>query len=432
MARDSGVTPAIPRTSAGPLARVSQRLPDGGLADPRRHVREKLAASGLLAGLARHGSVAITAGSRGMGEFAAILSGVADAVRDAGGEPFLVPAMGSHGGATAEGQAEILRRLGVRPDTVPAPVRAGMETDPLGAAATGAVAHIDRIAHRAQGVIVLGRVTLHPESDSALASGLLKMLVVGLGNQNGAREAHSHGLWDSVREVPRITLARARILCGVAVVENAWRRPVCIEVAAPRYQDFLRTDRRLLEVARANFARLPFDALDLLVVDRLGKDVSGSGMDLNVIGSWRVSGGKRAPDFRRIAVLSLTSGSLGNGLGIGLADTTTQRFARSFDAAATWVNLLTASEPGVLNTLEGKLPLVLPCDRDAIEVALHSSLAGPRARICRIRSTADLGQLWCSEALLDEVRRSPSLQLEEPPAPWPYDAGGNLLPARGE
>jgi hypothetical protein len=417
----------FPRLPLPPLGRVVQRLSAEQVADPRGETRARLAGSGLLAGLHRGDEVAISAGSRGMGGEALLLAGVADAVRDAGAEPFLVPAMGSHGGAVASGQCEILRRLGVSPETVPAPVRAGMETVPLGVAKNGAVAHLDRHAHDAAGIVVLGRVSGHPESNAGLASGLLKMLVAGLGKQRGAEQAHSHGLWESVREVPRVTLGRSRVLCGVAVVENAFRRPAAIEVVPPRYEAFLDADLRLVEVARRHAARIPFDALDLLIVDRLGKDVSGTGMDLQVIGSWRLGGGPRKPDYARIAVLSLTPGSLGNGLGVGLADTTTRRFADAFDPAVTWVNLLTAAEPGVPNTREGKLPLVLPDDRSALEVALRSAVPGAQPRVCRIRDTASLAELECSEALLDEVRAQPSLSIEAPPEPLAYDAAGNLF-----
>jgi hypothetical protein len=417
---------ALPRAAAPPLAAVRQQLRDDAVADVRGETRRRLEDSRLLAQLARGARIAITAGSRGVGGFAELLAGIADALRSAGAEPFLIPAMGSHGGASAAGQIEILRRLGAVRDELP-PVRADMATVALGTSRTGACAHVDRIAHEADGIVVLGRVGAHPESESGLASGLLKMLVAGLGKQNGAREAHAHGLWESVREVPRITLARAKIVCGVAVVENAYRRVVAIEVVPPSYDAFLAADLRLVEVARRYTARLPFDDLDLLIVDELGKDVSGTGMDLNVIGRWRVMGGAREPDFRRIAALSLTPASLGNALGIGLADTTTQRLASAYDAAATWVNVLTASEPGAMNTREGKLPFAAESDREAIETALYSALPSARPRVCRIQNTAKLDRFWCSEALLGEVRAQRSLSLESELDSLPYDAAGNLL-----
>jgi hypothetical protein len=327
----------------------------------------------------------------------------------------------------AEGQTEILKRLGITEEAVGAPVHATMNTHALGTSATGARAHLDDIAARADGIIVLGRTKTHPENTAGVASGLLKMVTVGLGKQAGAQEAHTHGLWPSVKAVPQLTMAKAKILFGVAVVENAFRQPAIIEVVPPVYDAFKEADERLLEAAKPHVAKLPFQQLDLLVVDELGKNMSGTGMDLNVIGNWRMSGGAHEPDFRRICVLSLTRESLGNGLGIGLADFTTKRFMDEYDARVTYVNLLTATEPGAMNTREGGLPLMLPSDREAMEVSLFSSLAGARPRICRIRNTARLDEFWVSEALLEEVSQNESLSLEGQPDPLEFDAAGNLF-----
>jgi hypothetical protein len=334
--------------------------------------------------------------------------------------------MGSHGGATPEGQTEILRRLGVSEQAAGAPVRSSMETRELGVSESGAVAHVDRLAFEADGIIVLGRTKTHPESAAELASGLLKMCVIGLGKQVGAQQAHNHGLWQSVRAVPKLQLAKSRVVCGVAVVENGYRAPCVIEVVPPVYEAFLEADMRLLGIAKQHLARIPFDDLDLLVVDELGKTVSGAGMDPNVIGHWRNSDGPHRPNYRRIVVLSLTYPSLGNGLGVGMADFTTQRFADAYDPAVSYVNLLTASEPGG-NTREGPLPLALKSDQEAIEVGLFSALAGKEPRICRIQNTAELGEIWVSEALAPEVKHNPKLELLSEPAAPIFNASGNLF-----
>lgn len=417
----------LPRRALPRFAEVHQHLPSDAIDDPRTVVREMLTSFAPFASGARGRRIAITAGSRGIGGFVPLLAGIADAVRAAGGDPFLVPAMGSHGGATAEGQVEILHRLGATPEATGAPVVSCLATRELGVAANGAVVHVDRHAMEAGGIVVLGRVKTHPESAGELASGLLKMCTVGLGKQAGAQEAHGHGLWDSVREVPKLQLAHAPILCGVAVVENGHRRPCAIEVVPPRYDAFLEADQRLLEIAKRHFAKVPFESLDVLVVDELGKTVSGAGMDPNVIGTWRLTGGPHTPDYRRIVVLSLTEASLGNGLGIGMADFTTRRFAEAYDPEVTYVNLLTATEPGG-NTREGSLPLALASDREAIEVALFSSLAGRTPRMCRIRNTAEIDTLWASEALLGEIDGRDSLEVAGPPQPMAFDDAGNLEP----
>ncbi|HYK21360.1 MAG TPA: hypothetical protein VEV42_11540, partial [Pyrinomonadaceae bacterium] len=371
--------------------------------------------------------IAITAGSRGMGGFVELVSGTVDAVRSVGGTPFIIPAMGSHGGATVEGQVEILSRLGVTEQSAGAPIHGTMQTRSLGTSRTGAVAHLDDIAAQADGIIVLGRTRTHPENKEGVASGLLKMVTVGLGKQAGAQEAHTHGLWPSVEAVPEVTMQKAPIIFGVAVVENAFRRPVEIEVVPPQYAAFKEADERLLKKAKPHVAEIPFQQLDVLIVDELGKNISGTGMDLNVIGNWRLTGGKHDPDFRRIVVLSLTRESLGNGLGIGLADFTTKRFVNEYDEAVTYVNLLTATEPNATNTVEGPLPLALDTDREAIEVALFSSLAGTQPRVCRIKNTACLDELWVSESLLEEVKQNNSLTVLDKPTPLNFSNDGNLL-----
>ncbi|HJT65533.1 MAG TPA: DUF362 domain-containing protein [Pyrinomonadaceae bacterium] len=417
----------FPRRQLPPLAYVTQLLPQDHIADVRRETQQRLLQSGFLNSLKPEAQVAITAGSRGMGGFVELLAGIVDAVKAKGGRPFLIPAMGSHGGATEEGQTEILRRLGVTEESIGAPIRATMQTHALGTSDTGAIAHLDSVAAAADGIIVLARTKTHPENTAGVASGLLKMITVGLGKQAGAQEAHTHGLWPSVSAVPHLTMAHAKILCGVAVVENGFRQPVIIDVVPPQYESFHDSDEQLLEASKPHVAKIPFQQLDLLIVDQLGKNISGTGMDLNVIGNWRMTGGPHEPDYRRIAVLSLTSASLGNGLGIGLADFTTQRFMEEYDPGVTYVNLLTATEPDAMNTKEGPLPLALESDREAIEVALFSSLASPRPRVCRIKNTAMVNEMWVSEALLEEVTQNSKLRVSSAVAPVEFDQKGNLF-----
>lgn len=417
----------FPRRAIPPLIRIEQKLSREHLPDVRESVRARLLESSCLRSVKNGSRIAITAGSRGLGGFNELLAGTIDAVKAAGGEPFIIPAMGSHGGATAEGQTEILKRFGVTEESLGVSIRSTMQTQQLGPTETGAVAHLDQIAAGADGIIVLGRVKTHPENTAGVASGLLKMVTVGLGKQAGAQEAHSHGLWESVKAVPKLTMSRAKILCGVSVVENAYREPVVFEIVPPAYEAFKEADERLLKTAKQHVAKIPFNQLDVLVVDELGKSISGTGMDLNVIGKWRVEGGSREPDFHRIVALSLTYPSLGNGLGIGLADFTTRRFMNDYDPDVTYTNLLTASEPDVMNTSEGPLPLALSCDREAIEVALYSSLARSGPRICRIKNTACLHEIWVSEALLDEVKADSNLQIMDQPRPLEFNNKGDLF-----
>lgn len=415
-----------PHRNLPPMAHLHRNLPCDRVADPAREAGRQLLERGLRNKVKKGARIAITAGSRGIGGLVPILSGIASAVKECGGEPFIVPAMGSHGGAASEGQEKILRLLGVTDDAVGMPIHATMDTVELGTASNGAMAHLDRLAAQADGIIVLGRTQLHPESAEGLASGLLKMVTIGLGKQKGAQQAHSHKLWDSVRHVPEVVLAKSKILFGVAVVENGYRQPVVIEVVDPHYEAFLESDQRLLGVARKHLARLPFDKLDLLIVDEIGKTISGSGMDLNVIGTWRSTGkGPHEPEIKRIAALSLTEASLGNGLGIGLADFTTQRFLDAYDSAASYINLLTSMEPES-TTHEGPVPLALPTDREAIEVALYSAIAGEHPRVCRIHSTARLDEMWISEPLIEDARIDPAIDVDGAAGELAFNTAGNL------
>jgi hypothetical protein len=408
------------------LARARQRLPAEKISNVRQHLAEKLDGVQFKKRIRSGDRIAITAGSRGFGGFVELLQGIIDAVKQAGGIPVIIPAMGSHGGATAEGQTELLEALGVTAISVGAPVMATMETICLGVSKSGAEARMDKLAMECAGIVVLGRVKTHPENAEGIASGLLKMTTVGLGKQVGAREAHSHGLWESVRAVPELTLATGKVLCGVAVVENAFREPVALEVVPGTHEAFRDADERLLLVSKKHFARVPFAELDLLIVDEIGKNISGTGMDTNVIGPWRIKGGERKPDYKRIAALSLTAQSKGNGLGIGLADFTTRRFRDAFDFVPTYINLLTATEPGTRNTEEAFLPVILDSDRLAIETALYSSLAAD-PKICRIRNTADLSEFWISESLFSEVARNPELEIIHPAREVRFDDNDNLF-----
>jgi hypothetical protein len=395
------------------MARISRKLPSNSLSDPRREVRQQLLDLGLRGKVGPGARIAITAPSWGMSGFVEILSGIVDAVKEAGGEPFLVPAMGSDGGGVAEGQEEVLRLLGVTDETVGAPIRATMETCVLGNSRNGAAVCIDRNAAEADGIIVFGR-------------GLLKTITVGLGKQRGAQEAHNHGLQESVWYVPEVVFKKSKILFGVAVVENGYRRPALIEVVPAAYDAFLKADARLVEAAQPHAAKLPFGKLDLLIVDEIGQTIPGSGMDRNVIGSSRATGEakKGDPEIARIVVLSLTRPSLGNGLGIGLADFTTRRFLDAYNPGVTYVNLLTAMDPGS-GTREGLLPVGLESDREAAEVALFSALPRSAPRICRIANTARLDEMWVSEPLLKELEDG--TEVLERPRELPYDANGNLF-----
>jgi hypothetical protein len=414
----------LPRMALPNIVKVRQALPPDHIADIGGEVRRRLQAAGLEDKLTPGQRVAITAGSRGMGGFKEILTAIVVQVQACGAEPFLIPAMGSHGGATAEGQVAILNGYGITEEAIGCPIRATMETICLGRAENGAEVHYDRYAYEADATIVVGRCKTHPILHEGNGSGVLKMTTIGLGKQKGAQEAHAHGLAESVQQVPKVALAKGNVILGVNVVENGYRQPYHIEVVEPT--DFWEADRRCLELARAFVARIPFHELDVLVISYIGKNISGAGMDPNVTGFWRAEGkGEHVPNFTRIVVLDLTEETQGNALGVGQADFTTRRLVEKIDHQATAINMLTAASRGG-RMIEAAVPIALDTDREAIAVALRAAVPEGPARICWIKNTDELGELWVSQAVLPQVRQNPQLAVLGEPAPWPFDAAGNL------
>ncbi|MER3406063.1 MAG: hypothetical protein C4289_13615, partial [Chloroflexota bacterium] len=310
---------------------------------------------------------------------------------------------GSHGGATAEGQLEVLAGYGITEATMDCPILSSMDTVVLGTTPGGAAVHMDRNAYSADHTIVVGRVKAHTAFRGPIESGLCKMIAVGLGKQRGAEEMHAGGLGENIPPAAALAIERANILLGVAIVENSYDHTHTIRVVPP--EKIHDTDRELLVLANSLLPRVPFDELDTLIVDWIGKNISGSGMDYNIIGMWRRIGGPRIPDYKRIVVLDLTPESHGNGLGVGAADFTTKKLVQKLDLRKMYMNCLTS------NAIDaGKIPIALESDREAIEAGIKA--AGVRhlaeARVVRIKNTLQLEELQVSEALLDQVRSNPS------------------------
>jgi hypothetical protein len=408
-----------PRLPLPPFMRVRQRLPTDRLADPSATVQAELQRIGLAERLSPGASVAITAGSRGIADIPLVLRCVANFVRQHGGQPFVVPAMGSHGGATVEGQRHVLAEYGITEQSVGAPIRATMETVELGQLPNGARVFMDAYAAAADATIVVNRVKAHTAFRGPIESGLCKMTCIGLGKAEGAEQTHAHGLRETIPQGASLTLKSANVIGGLALVENAAHQLAVIQAARP--DEFLDTDRDLLVRANTFLPRVPFEHLHVLVVGWLGKNISGSGMDYNVVGMWRRIGGEHVPDFERIVVLDLTEASDGNGLGVGIADFTTRRLYAKLDLPKMYLNGLTS------HALEAiKIPIVLETDRQALEVALHAVGRSEDARVAIVRSTLELDELLVSQALADEVAANPTLEVIGPAAELDFDGNGQL------
>jgi len=415
-----------PVTTFPPLARIRQKLSPEHLDDVPGTIRAGIAALGDLPAIKPGAKIAITGGSRGIADIAPILRTVVDEVKARGGEPFLIPAMGSHGGATAEGQIEMMAGYGMTEETLCCPVRATMDIVELGRTERGITVYYDRMASEADGVIVVNRVKAHTAFRGEVESGVAKMIAVGMGKRHGAEQMHSVGLGTHITDAAAITIERANILMGVHIVENAYEQVHTVRVSRP--DQIIATDAELLKVANTLLPRVPFDQLDVLIVDTMGKNISGTGMDPNIIGMWRRFGGPKVPAFTRIVVLNLTPETHGNAMGIGFADFTTRRVFEQIDHHALMMNAITAE-----SIMAGKIPLIRENDVDAVEWAVRSALRGvERApRVARIHSTLHLDTLAVSPALLDEVRANDGLEIVGEPAPLEADEDGHLIGVLG-
>jgi hypothetical protein len=407
------------------VLRVRQQFDRSEIADAAGETRAALAESGLADRVKPGMSIAITAGSRGIDRIVEVLAALVAWLKEHQAKPFLVPAMGSHGGATAEGQLALLASLGITEAAIGAPIRSAMETALLGEV-DGLPVHLDRFAAQADGIVVVNRIKPHTSFHGPCESGLVKMLAVGLGKREGAEAVHKRGpraLRSTVPRMAEFILAKAPVLFGLALLEGAYDRLARIEaVPAEAMQS---REPGLLAKAKARMPGLPFPEIDVLVVDRIGKEISGTGMDTNVIGRINIAGEAEPnlPRIHRIVALDLSPQTGGSAYGIGLADLTTERLVRKMDPALVRENALAST------FLErAKLPLAFGSDREAIAAALACSWCedAAKARLVRIQDTLHLAEMMASEEL---ASRSPaSLEILSGPEPLRFDEQGNLLP----
>jgi len=408
------------------MLRVKQSFPRPRVADIPAAVRSALASAAIP--VRRGDTVAVGAGSRGIANIAAIVLATVDWLKQRGARPFVFPAMGSHGGATPEGQRGVLAHYGITEASMGCEIRATMDVVQVGEA-LGLPVWLDRVASEADWIGLVNRVKPHTDFKGSIESGLFKMMTIGLGKYQGATQYHranvTHGYETVITAVGREMLNRARIGFGLGIVENGYDETARVEAFGAA--ELEAGERRLLKDAREWMARLPFSAIDVLVVDEIGKNISGSGMDTNVIG--RPSNPHEPfpadPKILWIVALDLTEESGGNATGIGNADFTTRRLADKIDWKPTAINCLTACAPN-----GAKLPLVFDSDREAVENALGCiGLTGPaQARVIRIRNTLMLGEIECSEVFLPEIAKRPDLTVVGEGCPLAFDDAGQIIP----
>jgi hypothetical protein len=408
---------------------VRQTAPQPMLADAGAEVRRQWLASKTAKRIRPGMRVAVACGSRGINNLLAIARATVDALKELGAKPFVVAAMGSHGGATAAGQRELLASYDLDEAHLGVPVVTDMDAVTIGTNSWGQPVWWDKNALAADAVVTVSRVKPHTDFRGRYESGILKMLVIGLGKRHGADQVHSfgpRGLRDMIPEAGKVIVAKTPFVGGLAILENANEQTAKVEVVDR--DDLWDREPPLLEEARGLMGRLPFKELDVLLIGETGKNYSGAGMDPNVVGRMLVEASPdletNDPKIVRIGVLEVSPESHGNATGIGIADLTTNRALSGIDQAAFRMNNLTAR-----SLWRSKLPIAFETDREVIESCVETCWQPDRAKVrfCAIPNTLEVVEMWVSAAALADLKGHPHLELVGSPQPLPFDAAGNLV-----
>jgi hypothetical protein len=406
------------------VVKIRQKFPRPRVESVQEALREQLEREEISSTIKPGMSVALTAGSRGIAEIDEILRCLVEILKQMKAEAFIVPAMGSHGGATAEGQVEILESLGVTEEFCGAPIRSSMEVVELGETERGVPVYMDRIASEADGVVLVNRIKAHTDFRSNIESGLMKMASIGLGKHEQALALHGYGvegIRDFMVEVGDEVIESGRVLFGVATVENAYDEPAIVE-AIPT-EEIHEREAELLAEYMDMMPALPVSDIDVLYVDSLGKNYSGTGMDTNVIGRFRILGVEEpeTPAVKYIVVGDVSDESHGNAIGVGLADLTTQRLADRIERKAINANVITSTF-----VERAKVPMVLASDEEALRTAIRCNWGVPpeQTRFVRIPNTLHLEYLYVSENMLDEALADGEVEVVGDPENLRFDAEG--------
>lgn len=407
------------------MVRVRQTFPAPRVNNVAETLRAEFNRSGVLTRIKPGMRVAIAVGSRGVAEIPVLTRVTAEAVKQQGGLPFIVPAMGSHGGATAEGQREVLANLGVTEASAGCPIVSSMEVVEIGRLDNGLPVYIDKNAYQADGIVVINRIKPHTAFRGISESGLVKMITIGLGKQKGAESCHAYSfrhMGEHLLAMASVSLSRVPIVFGVGTVENAYDQVA--KIVAVAAEDILAVDRELLVEAKANMAKILLSQIDALIIDQIGKDISGDGMDPNITGRYPTPYASGGPEVSKMVVLDLTEKTHGNANGMGTADFATRRLVNKVNFPMTYANGLTSTVVGPTH-----MPTVLESDYDAIRAAIKTCNARDlsQAKVVRIKNTLQLGEIMISESLLDQARQTEGITIVSEPAELQFDCDGNLL-----
>lgn len=407
------------------MAAVRQVFDSDHIEDIPGEMRRELSREAVRAKIRPGMRIAITAGSRGIDHLAVIIRELVSFLKEQGALPFVIPAMGSHGGATAEGQLAIVHEYGVTEEFVGCPVLATMEVVKIGELDDGRPIFINRLAAEADGIISLNRIKAHTAFRGSYESGVMKMLTIGLGCQQGAEVCHRQGilhLGENVEKFAFGILKNANVLLGVGIIENAYDQTAMIRVMTG--EEIPAVEPELLKLAKARMACLKLPQVDVLIVDRIGKDISGEGMDPNIAGRFIVPTIQGGIQATRIGILDITEKTLGNVVGLGMADTCSKRVVERMSREATYPNSLTSTVTSLC-----KIPMYFDTQKETIQATIKMTpgKAPEEITMIRIRDTLSMDTIWVSENLIPAVENMPDMQLLTEPEALQFDADGNLF-----
>ena len=412
------------------MIRVRQTFDNTKLDNISEEMITQLADLKLKSAIKPGQSVAVACSSRGIDNYGVIVKAVITYLKQLKLEPFIIPAMGSHGAATAAGQKRVLAHLGIVEENVGAPIRSSLDVTPIGKTEDDLTVYLDKLASAADHIVLINRIKKHTEFEHEFESGLLKMMAIGLGKQEGAAAYHeamlSLGYPRVILTVARKIMQSANVLFGVGVVENGYGQTAQIGIG--RSDDILDMEKSLFKKARQFAPALPFDKADILIIDEMGKDISGTGFDTKVVGRIGlplVAAEPTSPRIKRIMVCDLTEGSEGNAVGVGIVDIITQRLLDKIDMDALNINTITGVCPEM-----GKIPLTMKNDRDAVEIAIKcvGLIPNNKLKIMRIKNTALLSDVDVSEAYQEDLAKRSDIEVVGGKRTIEFDTHGNLLP----
>ena len=412
------------------MIRVRQTFDNTKLDNISEEMITQLADLKLKSAIKPGQSVAVACSSRGIDNYGVIVKAVITYLKQLKLEPFIIPAMGSHGAATAAGQKRVLAHLGIVEENVGAPIRSSLDVMPIGKTEDDLTVYLDKLASAADHIVLINRIKKHTEFEHEFESGLLKMMAIGLGKQEGAAAYHeamlSLGYPRVILTVARKIMQSANVLFGVGVVENGYGQTAQIGIG--RSDDILDMEKSLFKKARQFAPALPFDKADILIIDEMGKDISGTGFDTKVVGRIGlplVAAEPTIPRIKRIMVCDLTEGSEGNAVGVGIVDIITQRLLDKIDMDALNINTITGVCPEM-----GKIPLTMKNDRDAVEIAIKcvGLIPNNKLKIMRIKNTALLSDVDVSEAYQEDLAKRSDIEVVGGKRTIEFDTHGNLLP----